>query len=70
MKLRDALIQQSPSLELQRAAAAEIARMDAALARLLAPNASVVGRDVVLTYPSHSEAFSALAEARRVMVKP
>jgi hypothetical protein len=29
MRLRDALIQQSPSLELQRSAAAEIARLDA-----------------------------------------
>lgn len=28
MKLRDALIQQSPSLELQRAAADEIAKLD------------------------------------------
>ena len=31
MKLRDALIQQAPSLELQRSAAAEIARLDACL---------------------------------------
>lgn len=36
MKLRDALIEQSPSLELQRAAANEIARLDAELARLSA----------------------------------
>lgn len=32
MKIRQALIEQAPSLELQRAAAAEIARLDAALA--------------------------------------
>lgn len=31
MKLREALIQQAPSLALQRAAADEIARLDAAL---------------------------------------
>lgn len=33
MQLREALIQQAPSLALQRAAADEIARLDAALAR-------------------------------------
>ena len=35
MNLRDALIHQAPSLALQRAAAAEIARLDAALAAAL-----------------------------------
>lgn len=34
MNVRDALIQQSPSLALQRAAAAEIARLDAEIVRL------------------------------------
>ncbi len=34
MKLRDALISQAPSLALQRAAADEIARLDARLAQL------------------------------------
>lgn len=35
MNLRDALIQQAPSLALQRAAAAEIARQDDQLVRLV-----------------------------------
>lgn len=34
MEIRDALIQQNPSLALQRAAADEIARLDALVARL------------------------------------
>ena len=36
MQLREALINQNPSLALQRAAADEIARLDAEVARLLA----------------------------------
>ena len=36
MKLREALIQQAPSIELQRAAADEIARLDAALVAAVA----------------------------------
>ena len=36
MNLRDALIYQTPSLELQRAAQAEIARLDALLLRIAA----------------------------------
>lgn len=38
MNLRDALIRQAPSLALQREAQAEIARLDAAVARLSKPN--------------------------------
>ena len=36
MKLREALVNQAPSLALQRAAADEIARLDAQVAQLLA----------------------------------
>jgi hypothetical protein len=43
MQLRDALIQQAPSLELQRAAAAEIARLDAI---------EIVARRVISTFES------------------
>ncbi len=48
MKLREALIAQSPSLALQRAAADEVARQDALIAELLeALKALVALRDEV-----------------------
>jgi HEAT repeat protein len=44
VKLRDALIQQSPSIALQRAAADEIARLDQRVAELAAELAGIQNR--------------------------
>lgn len=49
MKLREALIMQSPSLELQRAAADEIARLDARLAQVDQLLVSAFERDNALS---------------------
>lgn len=49
MNLRDALVQQSPSLALQRAAADEIASLDARLARCALENLSLIDESIELT---------------------
>lgn len=59
MNLRDALIRQAPSLALQREAQAEIARLDAAVARLSKPNDPLTEEQIALGWELHGDSSSA-----------
>lgn len=61
MKLREALTQQSPSLALQRAAADEIARLDALVVALSTELAGIKNRRMTAVQVSPTELDHALA---------